>query len=104
MATPSPLHLGLHVDVVSSWPPESLLPLKRPPRLLLTRRDCARAGADAGSDAGGRRLRRRDGAARGLSAKASTRTLLEMNGEKALAEQFCITLFAEEVLGGVRWC
>lgn len=81
-------HLRLHVAVVSSWSPDSLLPLKRPPRSLLTRRDCARAGADADSDAGGRRLRRRDGAARGLSAKASTRTLLEMNGEKALAEQF----------------
>lgn len=26
-----------------------------------------------------------------------------MNGEKALAEQFSFTLYAEEVLGGVKW-
>lgn len=76
LAAPSFHQLRLHVAVASSWLPGSLLPLKPPPRSLLTRRDCARAGVDADSDAGGRRLRRRDGAARGPSAKASTRTLL----------------------------
>lgn len=98
----------IHVAAASSWLPDSLLllmPLKRPPRSLLTRQDCARAGVDADSDAGGRRRRRRDGAAQGPSAKASTRTLLEINGEKALAEQFCFTLLWRRCLRclGVQW-